>query len=252
MYNFPDIASLSRHLAGASLKNQQPASTAGAHEAIAIVGVGLRFPGADTPQEYWEQLLRGADLVEELPTTRWADESVSIGDKGSPGQLASASAGFIRGVDEFDAEFFGISPREAVDLDPQQRVLLEGGPGLLQHGQLQLQRQQLAAQLVRAWDVLEAEALANGHQPVGPHAYCIEIASGHIVCLALHDAMGIRQAHPEWTVYDMVDAAVVLANNFSSDFIEKTLQSFPEAKVTRVIGTANDTFNVDLGDEIPF
>ena len=95
------------------------------HEAIAIVGVGLRFPGADTPQEYWEQLLRGADLVEEVPTTRWADESVSIGDKGSPGQLASASAGFIRGVDEFDAEFFGISPREAVDLDPQQRVLLE-------------------------------------------------------------------------------------------------------------------------------
>ena len=125
LYNFPDIASLSRHLAGASLENQQPASTAGAHEAIAIVGVGLRFPGADTPQEYWEQLLRGADLVEEVPTTRWADESVSIGDKGSPGQLASASAGFIRGVDEFDAEFFGISPREAVDLDPQQRVLLE-------------------------------------------------------------------------------------------------------------------------------
>ena len=110
----------------------------------------------------------------------------------------------------------------------------------------------IVAQLMRAWDVLEAEALANGHQPVGPHAYCIEIASGHIVCLALHDAVGIRRAHPEWTVYDMVDAAVVLANNFSSDFIEKTLQSFPEAKVTRVIGTASDTFNVDLGDEIPF
>jgi hypothetical protein len=50
----------------------------------------------------------------------------------------------------------------------------------------------------------------------------------------------------------MVDAAVVLANNFSSEFVEKTLQAFPEAKVTRVIGTANDTFNVDLGDEIPF
>jgi hypothetical protein len=110
----------------------------------------------------------------------------------------------------------------------------------------------IVGQLMRAWDVLEAEALSNGHQPVGPHAYCIEIASGHIVCIALHDAMGIRREHPEWTVYDMVDAAVVLANNFSSEFIEKTLQSFPEAKVTRVIGTANDTFNVDLGDEIPF
>jgi hypothetical protein len=98
---------------------------------------------------------------------------------------------------------------------------------------------QIATQLIRAWDVLEAEAEANGHQPVGRHAYCIEIASGNIVCIA-------------WLVYDMVDAAIVLGNNFSSEFIQKTLEQFPEAKVTRCIGPANSTFDVELGDEIPF
>ena len=38
----------------------------------------------------------------------------------------------------------------------------------------------------------------------------------------------------------------------SSEFIEKTLAQFPEAKVTRCIGPANSTFDVELGDEIPF
>jgi hypothetical protein len=87
---------------------------------------------------------------------------------------------------------------------------------------------------------------------VGRHAYCIEIASGNIVCIALHDAAGIRREHPDWLVYDMVDAAIVLGNNFSSEFIQKTLEKFPEAKVTRCIGPANSTFDVELGDEIPF
>ena len=38
---------------------------------VAIRGIGLRFPGADTPDEFWAALAAGQDLVREAPPERW-------------------------------------------------------------------------------------------------------------------------------------------------------------------------------------
>ena len=45
--------------------------------------------------------------------------------RAAPGQTPDRFGGFLRGIEDFDAEFFGISPREAARMDPQQRLFLE-------------------------------------------------------------------------------------------------------------------------------
>ncbi|HSN25873.1 MAG TPA: aminotransferase class I/II-fold pyridoxal phosphate-dependent enzyme, partial [Kofleriaceae bacterium] len=90
--------------------------------AVAIVGIGCRFPGASGSEEYWRLLKDGRDAISEVPATRWdAPES------------AVRWGGFLDQVDQFDAQFFGISSREAIRIDPQQRLLLEVTWEALEH-----------------------------------------------------------------------------------------------------------------------
>ncbi len=97
-----------------------------AREPIAIVGIGCRFPGgASDPAAFWQMLCDGVDGVTEVPRDRWDADAIYDADPTAPGRIASRWGGFITGVDKFDAAFFGISPREAVEMDPQQRILLE-------------------------------------------------------------------------------------------------------------------------------
>ena len=91
----------------------------GAGQPLAVVGVGMRFPGGiDSLDSYWQALAGGSDLVRPMPAARkarFAAEWDALPHKG----------GFLDEVTDFDAAFFGISPREARALDPQHRLLLE-------------------------------------------------------------------------------------------------------------------------------
>jgi acyl transferase domain-containing protein/NADPH:quinone reductase-like Zn-dependent oxidoreductase/acyl carrier protein len=95
-------------------------------EAIAIIGMGCRFPGgATTPEQFWQQLSQGMDAITEVPPDRWNLSDYYDSDPTIAGKIVTRSGGFVDHLHEFDAEFFGISPREARSLDPQQRLLLE-------------------------------------------------------------------------------------------------------------------------------
>jgi polyketide synthase 12/myxalamid-type polyketide synthase MxaF len=88
-------------------------------EPIAILGIGCRFAGGvDGPESFWELLKRGGDAVSARPPERWADFDV-------PDLPAIARGAFLPDVHGFDEAFFGISPREALEMDPQQRLVLE-------------------------------------------------------------------------------------------------------------------------------
>lgn len=94
-------------------------------EPIAIVAVSCRFPGAPSPEAFWDVLAGGVDAIREVPEDRYDIDEFYDADPDAPGKTYTRSGGFLDGIDGFDPEFFGISPREAVWIEPQQRLMLE-------------------------------------------------------------------------------------------------------------------------------
>ena len=95
-------------------------------EAVAIIGIGCRFPGGVTDIEsFWQLLAEGRDVVTEVPADRWNVERFYDAEPGLAGKSIAKRGGFLDQIDQFDPQFFGISPREAPYIDPQQRLMLE-------------------------------------------------------------------------------------------------------------------------------
>jgi len=92
--------------------------------AIAVVGMGCRFPQAPGIDELWEALLANTDAVVPVPEDRFPIASYFDPAPGTPGRTVSRHGGFLEDPFSFDAAFFGISPAEARRMDPQQRLLL--------------------------------------------------------------------------------------------------------------------------------
>lgn len=96
-------------------------------EPVAIVGMSGRFPGANTLEDFWENLKWGTDSIREIPPQRW-DWRAIYGDPETESEHTYVKwGGFIDGVDEFDPLFFGISPKEAAAMDPRQRLFMTYG-----------------------------------------------------------------------------------------------------------------------------
>lgn len=95
-----------------------------AAEPIAVVGIGCRLPGGDTPDAFWRLLATGASGIREVDPARW-DPARFYRPGGGPGLTNSKWGGFVDGVDLFDPEYFGVTDELAWQMDPLQRLLLE-------------------------------------------------------------------------------------------------------------------------------
>ena len=92
---------------------------------VAIVGMACRFPKAENLSAFWRLLEAGENgVIEVVPGSGVG----RFGELFPDPEVQSEScrfAGFLEGIDLFDAAFFRISPVEADLLDPQQRLMLE-------------------------------------------------------------------------------------------------------------------------------
>ncbi|MFE3029266.1 beta-ketoacyl synthase N-terminal-like domain-containing protein, partial [Nocardia tengchongensis] len=96
-------------------------------DAIAIVGMSCRLPGARDIDSLWRLLDEGATAVKPVSPKGLPDRSQE------PGDTDRFYGGLVEDIDRFDAEFFGITTREATAMDPQQRLVLELAWHALEH-----------------------------------------------------------------------------------------------------------------------
>ncbi len=106
MYDHPTVSAVTAYLAGDQPAEAEAVPVA-ADEPVAIVAMSGRWPGgAHSPEELWEILGSGSDVISGFPANRgWDLAGLRTGS-------ATGSGGFLHDADEFDAAFFGLSPRE--------------------------------------------------------------------------------------------------------------------------------------------
>jgi acyl transferase domain-containing protein/acyl carrier protein len=90
---------------------------------IAIVGLGCRFPGAQEPGQFWDNLINGVESITELTEDHLREAGVPESWIRDPKHVKAAP--LIEDMEGFDARLFGFTPREAQIQDPQHRIFLE-------------------------------------------------------------------------------------------------------------------------------
>jgi phthiocerol/phenolphthiocerol synthesis type-I polyketide synthase E len=91
--------------------------------AIAVIGMAGRFPGADSVSAFWDNLRRGEESIVTLSEENLIAAGVS--EQALANHAYVRRAALMSGIDEFDADFFGFTPQAARMMDPQHRLFLQ-------------------------------------------------------------------------------------------------------------------------------
>lgn len=129
LFETPQLGALSKALAKLETPQIEPETAPQAQRAadlpdnaIAIVGMAARIPGADNLDAFWDAVCEGRNLIHRFEPDELED-AVPPEMRADPAYVPARS--ILEDVDMFDAKFFGILPAEAAQMDPQARVFLE-------------------------------------------------------------------------------------------------------------------------------
>ncbi len=94
---------------------------------VAIVGIALNFPHANTTAEYWCNLINGVDCTSDFSKNRIEDikNYTSYFTQIPFEKLNYLYGGYLDNIADFDYNFFNISLSEAKLMDPSHRLFLQ-------------------------------------------------------------------------------------------------------------------------------
>ena len=92
-------------------------------DAVAIIGMSGRFPGAEDLDRYWAKLCASTCSLTDFSTEALRAAGVPQAELDRPEYVPTK--GWLAGADIFDAAHFGFNRTEAAALDPQHRLLLQ-------------------------------------------------------------------------------------------------------------------------------
>ncbi len=99
-------------------------------DAIAVIGMAGRFPGAHNINEFWRNLRNGVESVRPFTPDELRASGVDDRQLNDPDYVNRG--GPLADADCFDAAFFGYTPREAELMDPQHRLFLQSAYAAIQ------------------------------------------------------------------------------------------------------------------------
>lgn len=93
---------------------------------VAIIGIGIRFPGAENVEQFREIIEKGTDCIDNFPEGRCSDTDAYLQYTGMRGEeIKYAKGAYLKEIDKFDYKFFRLTPNEAKQMNPSQRLFLE-------------------------------------------------------------------------------------------------------------------------------
>lgn len=112
------------------------------NEPLAIVGLGLRYPGdATSAKDFWEMLMERRCASTKFPSDRLNVDAHHHPDSSRFDSLGADGGHFISGdLGAFDAPFFSINSAEADEMDPQQRLVLETAYQALENAGISMEK----------------------------------------------------------------------------------------------------------------
>jgi acyl transferase domain-containing protein len=93
-------------------------------ESVAIVGMSVLLPGADSLDAYWRNLTQGVDAITDVPSNRWGPELYDPDRGHRPDRLYCRRGGFVDELAYFDPMAFGVMPASVPEIEPEQLLAL--------------------------------------------------------------------------------------------------------------------------------